>query len=472
MPGHSADCRSKSTTFARRGNAMDYKRSGRARGARHRAGSDRHRRPALTLMQLVRGRAACESLAVLRRRRAALTLVELLVVMGVLVMLAAITLPTVKGMLSDQKVSQAATLVQQYCEAARSRAIATGRPVAVIFDRLRYDAGGGATPLDALVANNTCVRMSTGEVFPPYAGDWAGAVGRLEDSNADGVVDRLRIPVAQAASLIDTSVTPAVPSGMALAGDMLQLGARRETFLISADPSLDASTAEVLVPFFNPPLTSVGTNTFSLAEPATWMNGTTVRFRIFRRPSKSLAGGTSLPRGTCIDMHFSGFGTAGREFSSDSIHLTAGTPAPSYPPTPPYSQSNGNPDYGPIYIVFSPDGTVEAWYYQNRALSVTAPVFQRAAPTTMIHLLVGRTDGVPQSPLVDPAGALAAGDTFTSNIMDTLNSWVTINPYTGHIYTSPVNGVTVPAPGLSDPVLNRLAQARTSATFGIADTNP
>ncbi len=409
---------------------------------------------------------------VAHRLRSALTLVELLVVMGVLVLLAAITLPTVKGMLSDQKVSQAATLVQQYCEAARSRAIATGRPVAVILDRLRYDAGGGATALDALVANNTCVRLSTGEVFPPYAGDWAGATGTLEDSDGDGAVDRLRIPVAQAASLIDTSVTPAVASGMALAGDMLRLGARRETYVIRADPTLDAATAEVLIPFFNPPSMGVGATAYRLAEPSRWPPGSQVRFRIFRRPSKSLAGGTSLPRGTCIDMHFSGFGPTGREFSSDLIHLTASPPLPNYPPTPPVSPTNGNPDYGPIYIVFSPDGTVEAWYHQDRSLSVVAPLLQRAVPTTMIHLLVGRTDGVPQSPLLDPAGALAAGDTFTSNLMDTLNTWVTINPYTGHIYTSPVNGLTVPAPGNPLPVLDRLAQARTSATYGVSQTNP
>ncbi|GIX00942.1 MAG: hypothetical protein KatS3mg111_4274 [Pirellulaceae bacterium] len=186
------------------------------------------------------------------RNRHGFTLVELLVVMGVLVLLAAITLPTVKGMLADQKVSQAATIVQQYCEAAKARAVATGRPVAVIFNRLRYDSAGGVSPQDALVAANTCIRISTGEVFPPYTGDWAGARGTLGDSNADGYADQLAIPTSMAASLIDPSQNPPVPSGLALAGDFIQLGSRREMFMLTADPQVTGTN--VVLAFSNPPL--------------------------------------------------------------------------------------------------------------------------------------------------------------------------------------------------------------------------
>ena len=137
------------------------------------------------------------------KARAAFTLVELLIVMAVVVLVAAVTLPSIREMLSDQKVGQAANVVQAYFHAAQSRAEATGRPVAVVLDRLRYDAGGGVTPEDALVANNTCIRLSTGDVFPPYQGDWAGAKGALGDTNADGFADMVSIPFSQAASLVD-----------------------------------------------------------------------------------------------------------------------------------------------------------------------------------------------------------------------------------------------------------------------------
>ena len=52
-------------------------------------------------------------------RRSAVTLVELLIVMGILTILATLALTTVKGLLRDQKVTQAARLVEQYIEIGR-----------------------------------------------------------------------------------------------------------------------------------------------------------------------------------------------------------------------------------------------------------------------------------------------------------------------------------------------------------------
>ena len=77
-------------------------------------------------------------------RRRGVTLVELLIVMGVLTILATLSLTTVKGLLKDQKISQAGRLVEQYFESARIRALTNGRPVAVFLERvdLTGDASG------------------------------------------------------------------------------------------------------------------------------------------------------------------------------------------------------------------------------------------------------------------------------------------------------------------------------------------
>ncbi len=111
------------------------------------------------------------------KRRSALTLIELLIVMGVLVILASISLGAMKTLLRGQKVSQASVTVRQYLQNAQTRAVASGRPVAVFLDRVSMIAGdmtGSPTS-----ANFTSTRLQLGEVFPPYTGDFENAQGRL-----------------------------------------------------------------------------------------------------------------------------------------------------------------------------------------------------------------------------------------------------------------------------------------------------
>ncbi len=71
-----------------------------------------------------------------RPSRSAFTLVELLTVLGIATLLAALILPSVKGLLNDRKTSQSAIMVKNYIEAARARAIGKNRSVAVVLERL------------------------------------------------------------------------------------------------------------------------------------------------------------------------------------------------------------------------------------------------------------------------------------------------------------------------------------------------
>ena len=402
------------------------------------------------------------------------TLVELLIVMAILVVLAAVTLPTIRGLLVGQKTSEAARLVKSFVESAKARAQATGRPVAVIVDRSRYDGSGGLAPI------NMCTRLSMGEVFPAYTGDWAGASGTLLDLVATeaheiGFADTLDIPLSSVASLIDVSQNPPVATSMVQVGDLIEIGSRREKFFIVAEPTVvtdSSGNSFVRIQFNNPSTTTANLPMQQGALPVATSVLTNVQFRIYRRPNKSLSGGISLPRGTCIDLHFSGFGQSGRQFSSDILHNPTNlNNPPTYPPPFPPTTTSENSNYGPIYLVFSPTGLVSAWYFQNREFSHAEPTIQRGYPSGLIHLLVGGTDQVSESPLLAGAASMVDTEDFKTNIMDSNNSWVTINPYTGGISTTSVQSTTTLMTEIyADVVQQRIAQSRLLATNALAET--
>ena len=66
---------------------------------------------------------------------AAFTLVELLVVLFLVLLLAAIALPNVREVLSDQLIARTARGVSTYIDVARNRAIAEGRQVGILIER-------------------------------------------------------------------------------------------------------------------------------------------------------------------------------------------------------------------------------------------------------------------------------------------------------------------------------------------------
>ncbi len=94
-----------------------------------------------------------------------MTLVELLVVLAIIMMVAAATIPRLKPEMDRARVREAARSIQLYLSSARDQAMATGRSVGVQIERLP--------------AENGCSMSLTQLETPPlYAGDFTNSVAQ------------------------------------------------------------------------------------------------------------------------------------------------------------------------------------------------------------------------------------------------------------------------------------------------------
>lgn len=376
-----------------------------------------------------------------KARHYGVTLVELLIVMGILTILATISLGTVKGLLKDQKISQAARLVEQYMESARVRALVSGRPVAVFLERvsLTGDNNGAAVP-----ANFTATRLSIGEVFPPYTGDVSGASGTLRDTDNDGFADEI---VFNQVDVISGFGTPGMP-GFIRQGDTIEFEGYEGRFEIRL-PS--PSGLLMVVPFVNPP----PNRRTPVALPVNSQHPPQVGFRIYRRPTKSLLGAITLPRGTCIDLSASGLGprsAGGGEVADRPLNILVSPFSLVRHTTQPTSAAPGGvgpltpASYSRIAIMFSGDGRLSNVLTDTRLAPRDAEV--RAVDASQIlYLMVGRTDQV----VPDGTANLTAlrnsllrrdspsdADPVRSNLLDSVNIWISCNPFTGELKSAPV----------------------------------
>ncbi|MFN5394985.1 MAG: hypothetical protein ACK5EO_13865 [Planctomycetota bacterium] len=293
-----------------------------------------------------------------KRNKYGLTLVELLVVVGVVSAIAAVMLPGIKNILTDRKSSQAAIMVKNYLEAARSRAIGRNRSVAVVFERLSSQAivdpttgkfiSGTAlpgpvsnypTPDTNFVPYNACIRMSLAEeplpvteamlpvavsfrvrvpgdgLTPPIPG--APYVG--EDELADvhqGSITEARIFEVTASANINLAW---------LVGEYLTVGsqisfgnsARRFTIVSPRSPTVHGAAGGNAIWFavmnerlFDGYLDRSKDPFEQAREPYVDLSPGMIfkQFKIYQRPKPIFSQTVQLPRGMCVDLSLSGFG--------------------------------------------------------------------------------------------------------------------------------------------------------------------
>ncbi len=317
-------------------------------------------------------------------RRRGMTLIELLVVVSILLMLALIAIPAVRPGIEGQRTREAARSVNVFLSNARNRAEVSGRPYGVEIERLT------GTPLASAVLHQV-------EVPPPYAGDFQNS--RIAIDSSSGVVT---FPQG------DFPYNP----GLIRRGDMLKLNYQGHVWridLITPDPDRSPDPPQPAPPI---------ARTWALSNPASPPPNTTasgpVPFQIFRQPVRTMVTPLQLPRGTVIDLTYSGFAEP------------PGSPDPTRRFLP-----GTHTDLSPVRILFSPNGAVSRVWVRSAEIRPTEPIF----------LMVGRRPRVPTNLTTDGGGVLqidgGPADAWTgpspaedllTNLADLGNFWITIQP--------------------------------------------
>lgn len=437
------------------------------------------------------------------QNRNALSLVELLVVIAVMTLLTAITLPLFKTVLKDRKTNQGAMIVRGMMEKARLRAIATGRPVAVVLERsnsgyisdetnglYRVYLGAGGMPRirdtddagyegDAF-AKNAVGSLSIADVFPPYTVTLE--VKHIDDSSMSfyGAID----------PTLETYLQP---------GNEMSIGDQPNRLTIKTPPSVTSSDPKV-VEFHNPNATGNITQWdpefprrapvagFVLSEP----NRMTVR--IYSKPRKLNQKPIDLPKGICVDLSLSGVGnqvfdvnersghaayrkpffsgtrplnpqletdrrnaavdgntSGGFRFSSEEIYLAQTAESPNV--NRPIEAL-----FRPVYIVFNARGELAGvWQNVYRALDATSNIEDMEFRSgDSVFLMVGRTERVP---FIDDQLSLSwrfsppVQPDIGSNLYDSSNYWVRVSSGSGQVSMGINNDPTTCDPIPSDSLI-------------------
>lgn len=390
-------------------------------------------------------------------RRSAFTLIELLVVLSLLLLLTAIALPTLRDLIADQRIAKTARGLTTFIDAARNRAIAEGRQVGVVIERLGTDPRGRAHS----------IRVNQLTSVPPYSGDASDAVATLLKTGvATPPPPPPPFPVALPAPLVTVATfDPADNQLLALSasmvgdpsdptdddprapirnGDYIELpGGRIVPFWFSyRDLSInDPTNPDYLVRlnfYLNEPLIS-GAQRFPASNVVTTPR--VIKYKIHRRPVLSGAAPFDLPRGVAIDLNYSGFGVAGNEYAPAYDFTQA-------PPTP-------LPAYD-VVIIFGPDGKV---------VSVSDPVNGAlVSPVGRMFFCLGDADGIREDNL------FAQERKATASVLNLESLWIVLNPNTGSAVASPFAPVsTIPAGVITDPtdlsVVTAIAESRLLANL-------
>lgn len=306
------------------------------------------------------------------RPRHGMTLVELLVVVTIIMLLAAVTIPKLRPEMDKTRIREAARSIQLYLSSARSLAMTTGRTCGVMLEPLAAEYGCSMT-------------LTQVETPPPYGGDFTGCMATVTSMgppNGNGL--------ASCAIKFTCGNQPSAISIPLHAGDQIQVGYQGYRMLVASQyPAGTTTTIQASLDC------SHGETPAWLSQPITGP------YKIWRWPTKSVSAALQLPTPACVDLTWSGIDP-----------VVAGK-------SPIWQLSSA-----PTLIMFAADGSVD-W-----VASGTNPTGEGVC--TPIYLLVGDRAHVANS----ATDSNYATDVLTCNLSNIANLWVAINASTGRITVS------------------------------------
>ena len=351
--------------------------------------------------------------------RAGVTLVELLVVIFILLAITATAIPVVVPSLQERQMREASRLVTSYFAGARDQAMHRGRPVGVMIERFPGQS-------------EMAFVLSEVEVPPPYAGDTTNARVTVKINGVTGDGSGMAVPQPGKVVL---EATPS-PSGtltpqLLRVGDVMIIGNQGHRYRIfgPTDPNdverriTDPSVANPVGIWLELDLDVVypaGGTAFWAPLPWSTTPSAPQPYKIIRTPKKTSRQPLVLPEGLCIDLQFSG--------DDDEFFVATDFDV----------SSAGKQDPTPVIVMFQPTGTVERIYHSkddDPDPMVVKPVFKDHAPAGAIHFLLGQREKVP----VD--GTSTNKSEEDTNLLTLGNRWITIDPQTGLVRSSPVASV-------------------------------
>lgn len=340
--------------------------------------------------------------------RDAMTLIELLVVVTIASLLLAASIPLMRPAVRESRLRDASRQLNTFLVGAQARAIEIGRPVGVWIDRLAPPNNNGATTL------------YLAETPPFYTGDSLTATATISSvtppaSFANPNPQPVYFAVFVNSESLATPIDPTAPDfGLVNLNETFRVKFDyRGTFYPCTRIIQNGSPVFVLASVVRTSPTLVLDHSLARNNPPAL--GVLVPFQVLLNPRRSSAAPLALPRGTVIDLEYSGVGgvagsgSQGREFIRSSTD-----------------------DTSPVVIVFRPSGDIERLSY---ALSP-----QPANGT--VHLLVGSFEeiGQPSEDLPNPIPTSPTDNTpftYGANIADGASLWVSIGHRNGVVTSSP-----------------------------------